>query len=189
MNTLKNSYKGVYDIFRYYWKIYGGWKELLCSPYLHVAIFLLFLTHHQWLSRGWWDNSLSILPTLLGFSVGGFAIFLGLGDEVFRSILAEKDEHESFSTYTLVSSTFVHFIFVQCLAIIFALLAQSFAYQPNWLPDKFMLYFLYITPIFWGLGYLLFLYSIMTMLATVMAIFRCSKWYEEYQSNINNMED
>lgn len=178
---LKASYKDSYEIFQYYWNTYGGWRALLSSPYLHVAFFLLFLSHHQWMSRDWWNQSLSILPNLLGFSLGGFAIFLGLGDEQFRAILAEKDDRERNSAYTLVSATFVHFILIQALGIIFALLAKSLAYQPNWLPDSYMIYFSVITPIFWGLGYLFLLYSITSMMAVVMAIFRCTKWYEKYQ--------
>ena len=67
------------------------------------------------------------------------------------------------------------------MGIIFALLAKSLAYQPNWLPDSYMIYFSVITPIFWGLGYLFLLYSITSMMAVVMAIFRCTKWYEKYQ--------
>ncbi len=188
MNSLKNSYQDVFEIFQYYWKIYGGWKALFASPYLHIAIFLLALTQHQWLSRGWWEQSLSILPNLLGFSLGGFAIFLGLGDEQFRAILAEKDQEEKYSAYTFVSATFVHFLLIQCLGIIFALLANALAYQPMWLNDKYMIYFTYITPIFWGIGYLFLLYAITSMMAVVMAIFRCSRWYEKYQE-INQQDE
>lgn len=185
---LKASYKGSYEIFQYYWNTYGGWRALLSSPYLHVAFFLLFLTHHQWMSRDWWDQSLAILPNLLGFSLGGFAIFLGLGDEQFRAILAEKGEGESNSAYTLVSATFVHFILIQALGIVFALLAKSLAYQPAWLPNDYMIYFSFITPIFWGIGYLFLLYAITSMVAVVMAIFRCTKWYEKHQE-INSKDD
>ncbi|MFQ1048432.1 hypothetical protein [Avibacterium paragallinarum] len=184
MNELKNSYKNVKEIFQYYWSIYGGWKALSVSPYLHLAILLLALTHHYWSERGWWQQSLSILPNLLGFSLGGFAIFLGLGDEQFRAILAQKDKNEKNSPYTLVSSTFVHFILVQCLGIIFALLSKSMAYQPSWLSDEYMAYFRYITPICWGIGYLFLLYAITSMMAVVMAIFRCTKLYEIYQQKL-----
>ncbi|OOF80248.1 hypothetical protein [Rodentibacter caecimuris] len=190
MKELKNSYQGITEIFRYYWNIYGGVRALFTSPYLHIAILLLVLTHHQWLQRGWWEQSLTILPNLLGFSLGGFAIFLGLGDEQFRAILAEKSSGETNSTYTLVSATFVHFIFVQCLAIIWALLAKSLAYQPTWLSDEYMFYFSYITPVFWGVGYLFLLYALTSMMAVVMAIFRCTQWYEKYQEiNQENNED
>ena len=44
--SLKASYKGSYEIFQYYWNTYGSWKALLSSPYLHMAFFLLSLTHH-----------------------------------------------------------------------------------------------------------------------------------------------
>ena len=182
MKILKDSYEDAAEIFRYYWSIYGGWKALLSSPYLHIAILLLILMHHQWTARGWWEQGLSILPNLLGFSLGGFAIFLGLGDEKFRAILAEKDDSEDYSAYSLVSATFVHFILVQCLGIILSLLAKSLAYQPTWLNENSINFLAtYITPIFWGVGYLFLLYALTSMLAVVMAIFRCVKWYEMHQ--------
>lgn len=186
--SLKASYKGSYEIFKYYWNTYGGWKALLSSPYLHMAFFLLSLTHHQWMSRDWWNQSLSILPNLLGFSLGGFAIFLGLGDEQFRAILAERDDGNKNSAYTFVSATFVHFILVQTLGIVSALLAKSLAYKPSWLADSYMSYFSIVTPIFWGIGYLFLLYSITSMIAVVMAIFRCTKWYEKHQE-INSKDN
>ncbi|AMM81513.1 hypothetical protein [Pasteurella multocida] len=190
MKELKSSYQDAYEIFQYYWRIYGGWKALFCSPYLHVAILFLVLTQHQWLTRGWWEQSFAILPNLLGFSLGGFAIFLGFGDEQFRSVLAEKDENEPYSAYTFVSATFVHFILIQCLGIVSALLAESLAYQPIWLDDATMYYFEYITPVFWAIGYLFLLYSLTSILAVVMAIFRCTRWYEIHQKiNSENDED
>ncbi|WP_241971160.1 hypothetical protein [Actinobacillus lignieresii] len=189
MKPLKDSYIGVFKIFRYYWKSYGGVSALVLSPYLHLAILLLPLSYYQWTHRDWWDLSLAILPNLLGFSLGGFAIFLGLGDEVFRSILATKDTNSKSSTYVVVSATFVHFIIVQALAIMFALIAKSLAFYPFWMTQEIFCYFKYITPIFWGVGYLLLLYSITSMIAVVMAIFRCSKWYETFIEKDNNQQN
>lgn len=181
LKELKYSYKGVCEIFERYWKVYGGWKALIVSPYFHISVVLLILTTHQWLYREWWEQSLSVLPNLLGFSLGGFAIFLGLGDEQFRSLLAEEDKDKNFSAYVSVSATFVHFILIQCLGIICALLSKALAFKPEWLADKVMVYFHYITFIFWGVGYFFLLYALTSVIAVVMAIFRVTIWYEKYQ--------
>jgi prepilin signal peptidase PulO-like enzyme (type II secretory pathway) len=181
-------YKGVLNIFSRYWKTYGGTSALLRSAYFHAAIILLLLTAHYWLTEKWWEQSISILPNLLGFSLGGFAMFLGFGDEKFRAILAEKSQAEATSAYLNLSASFVHFIFIQFLALIAAILAKSLDFYIT-LPDCIS------TPIWWlgkffhGIGYLLFLYSITSMLAATMAVFRTCSWYEILQNKRNNNGD
>lgn len=95
MQTSRNTngmYKGVLNIFGTYWRAYGGWIALLKSPYFHAALVLLALTFHTWTAEDWWEDVTSVLPNLLGFTLGGFAIFIGFGDERFRALLAEPEE-------------------------------------------------------------------------------------------------
>ena len=92
-------YSGVIKIFLRYWRTYGEAYAMLSSAYFHAALLLLAITSHYWLTECWWEQSISILPNLLGFSLAGFAMFLGFGDEKFRALLAEKDEEEVVSPY------------------------------------------------------------------------------------------
>lgn len=178
-------YSGVYKIFSRYWTTYGGMSALFQSAYLHAAFVLLIITSHFWLSEKWWEQSISVLPNLLGFSLGGFAMFLGFGDEKFRAILAEKDDDEITSAYLSLCSSFVHFIFIQFLALIFAIIARSLDfYMPP--PTGIGRAVIWSGHVFHGIGYLLFLYSITSMLAATMAVFRTCSWYEKAQKDKGN---
>lgn len=178
-------YSGVKKIFRRYWEAYGGKSALLSSPYLHLAAFLLVLTFHYWSTEKWWEQGLLVLPNLLGFSLGGFAMFLGFGDEKFRILLAESNDDRSPSAYMKLCSSFVHFILIQFLALICAILARAFDFYFPW-PEGLRQVITTGTYLFSGTGYLLFLYSITSMLAATMTVFRTCSWYELHQKNSGN---
>lgn len=175
-------YAGIRSIFSRYWRSYGGLRALVRSPYLHLALVLLVITTHFWSVEKWWEHPLSILPNLLGFSLGGLAMFLSFGDEKFRSILAEETAADQPSPYMELCSTFVHFIVLQLGALIFALVARSLDFQFPW-PAEYRASVSVLTVVFSGTGYLLFLYSVSSMLAATMSVFRICSWYELHQKN------
>lgn len=170
----------IKEIFGRYWKTYGGWIELWRSTYFHLAIVLLILTGNFWLNEKWWDQSISVLPNILGFSLGGFAMFLGFGDKKFKELLAETENEDESSLYLSLCASFVHFILVQFLALAFAILARSFDFYLPW-PNDYRWIVDTGFAIFGALGYLLFLYSLTSMVAATMAVFRTSYWYELHQ--------
>ncbi|MDW5418883.1 hypothetical protein R6242_20130 [Iodobacter sp. CM08] len=178
-------YNGVAKIFKRYWCAYGGFKALRCSPYLHAAIFFTGCTWHFWAEPLWWDQVTSVLPNLLGFTLGGFAMFLGFGDEKFRAMLAEKDEDadpNNPSLYVSLCATFVHFIVVQILALFAALLAKASWFYVAW-PDQLHTLMPWLNLIGGGMGYLLFLYSVTSVLAATMHMFRIATWYETHMES------
>jgi len=173
------QYKGVASIFKTYWAAYGGLGALLCSPYLHAALLLLALTTPTWSTPQWWDQSLTVLPNLLGFTLGGFAIFIGFGDEKFRALLAE-DDGEPVNAYVALCSTFVHFILVQLAALVAAVLAKAWWFYAPWM-GIFEHALPVLTAIGWAVGYGLFLYALTSVLAATMHIFRIASMYAEFQ--------
>lgn len=184
------QYKGVADIFRAYWTAYGGLGKLLGSPYLHVALLLLLPTVQIWSGAwcvnaptcsGWWEQGISVLPNLLGFTLGGFAIFIGFGDEKFRSLLAEPSQDSAVNDYVALCATFVHFILIQALALLAAIVAKGlWFYTPlidpirDWLP--------LLNGVAGALGYGLFLYALTSVLAATMHVFRIARMYADFQS-------
>lgn len=175
------QYKGVAVIFKVYWTAYGGLGALLRSPYLHAAAVLLALTNPFWLVPLWWDQSLAVLPNLLGFTLGGFAIFIGFGDEKFRALLAE-DDGSSVNDYVALCATFVHFIIVQALALFAAVLAKAWWFYAPWMdPVRWLLPLL--NSLGGAVGYGLFLYALCSVLAATMHIFRIAHLYAQFQSN------
>ena len=175
-------YKGVGDIFSRYWQAYGRRKAFLRSPYLHLAALLLAATYATWSQKDWWDQVISVMPNLLGFTLGGFAMFLGFGDEKFRSLLAEPDEDkpEEPSLYVSLCATFVHFILIQLLALLCALLAKSWWFFFPW-PESIRLVLPWLNLLGGALGYGLFLYAVTSVLAATMHVFRIATWYEQHQ--------
>ena len=185
MKEFFSLYSGVFGIFKKYWNIYGGWKDLLRSPYLHFAIVLSVFTYGFWSKPEWWDQVISVTPNLLGFTLGGFAIFLGFGDEDFKAILAdESDSPGEPSLFASLCATFVHFILIQILAITYAFVAKSTWFYYPW-PEPVQEIIPILNIIGGGIGYGMFLYAITSMLAATMHMFRIALWYEKYQQAIS----
>jgi len=181
-----HQYSGVAKIFREYWLAYGGLRALLGSPYLHAAGLLLLLTQSLWLHAPWWRQSFFVLPSLLGFTLGGFAIFLGFGDAKFRAVLAEQEPEEAVNAYVGLCATFVHFILVQAIALIAAILAAA------WWSE------VAVTNggaggvtrgIHGMIGYGLFLYAIILTIAAAMHVFRIARIYATFVNADKNDTD
>lgn len=161
------------------WKIAGGSREFIKSWDFWVSAVLLVICYPTWSNEGWWNQPIGVLPNLLGFTLGGFAIFLGFGNENFKEVIADKDEMKSL--YLSVSAAFLLFVAFQVSALLFAL-AASALWQPT---PKFLsfaaLFFRdYGNPVCWGFGYFLFLYSIVCSLRAALRIFRVSRWYNSF---------
>lgn len=176
---------------RDYWRIYGGLSALFRSVYFLLALPLTLITAHTWTSPGWWGDVISILPSLLGFTIGGFAIFLGVGDERFRALIGGKDpdEGDEHSPFLEVCGSFVHFAVVQFLALLFALICSALYFPaPSWMPD-FISNLSAANTIAWGIGYFLFMYGLLLAIATVLGIFRVATWYDEWRTRQRQEEN
>ncbi|MCB1956341.1 MAG: hypothetical protein KDG55_11740 [Rhodocyclaceae bacterium] len=162
---LRNSYGGVSEIFCRYWTSYGGLGELLASPYVHVAAVLTVVLFPAWLHGKWWELSLQVVPSVLGFTLAGFTIWLGFGDDQFRSLIFKDRPKRKITPYIGVSAAFVHFIVVQFIAIVAALAGSATNFP---LPDAAPLarWMQFIAPVGHGVGFFLFVYSLTSMLST-----------------------
>ena len=176
-------YKGVRKIFGRYWRAYGGWRSLVRSPYLHIAFVLNCICFASWIgNKEWWETVISILPNLLGFTLGGFAIFIGFGDEKFRKLLVEETEKEILEgkppLYESLCATFVHFILIQILGLVFALVRKSLSVvvvdATQW-----QMVLRTLNPVAGFFGHLLFLYAMCSALAACMHVFRIAADYSD----------
>ncbi|CPR67045.1 Uncharacterised protein [Salmonella enterica subsp. enterica serovar Bovismorbificans] len=75
-----------------YWKIYGGAGAVFKSRYFWCAFLMTVILYPSWSHQGWWNDILSLMPNLLGFSLGGFAMWIAIGDEAFKKIKAHSYE-------------------------------------------------------------------------------------------------
>lgn len=183
-------YKGIRKIFARYWVAYGGLRALVRSPYLHMALLFLALTWGTWSEPNWWDQVLSVVPNVLGFTLAGFAMFLGFGDEKFRTLLATPDEEspQSHSIYVSLCASFVHFIVIQMIALLLALLAKAWWFPFPW-PDWIASQIKWLNLVGGAIGYGMFLYAVTSVLAATMSVFRVATWYEMHQRNSTAAND
>jgi hypothetical protein len=118
------QYKAIYSALREVWASYGGWSALFGSPFLHLSILFSLLSFGTWRNGDWWESGLSVVPAILGFAIGTFAIFVALGDEKFREMLAKGGKLRVKSVRDIYVS-FVFLITLQAIAVLFCMLAAS----------------------------------------------------------------
>jgi hypothetical protein len=151
-----------------------------------VAFVVTILCCNFWTNEAWWEQVISVLPNLLGFTLGGFAIFLGFGSETFKTMLSDDDETKS--PYISVSASFLIFVLFQVVALLYAFVSKAMhfdlvvlAHKKEWFFEKQAVpiqeWLLWLDPFTAGFGYLLFVYSMIFTLRASMRIFRLSRWY------------
>jgi len=168
------GWKDFSDFLRRYWTAYGGFKNLRRSPYFHISIVLTGLSYGLWSKPDWWDTFLQINPAILGFTIGGFALLLATGADKFGAILAEArlyEKSELDSPLAKLGAAFVHFIIIQFISIIYAVLAKAAA-KTNALPHLEFLANDYVRLVFWGIGCFVAIYALVCAIATAEWIFR-----------------
>lgn len=170
MPSLKDAYKSFGNIWKHYWTIYGGWKSLIRSPYMHIAVFISTVLcfpvwgkhHDDW---AWYTLSIEILPNMLGFTLGGYAMLLAFGESKFLECIAGKDKNETSSPFMDINAAFLHFILMQIISLAIALTAMGWEVENRLLG--------------W-VGFSLFVYSLSTAAAAAQAIFRLANWYDTF---------
>lgn len=158
------------------WKISGRWRGALKSFDFILAAIVCGLSYHFWLYGKWWEQVISVIPNVLGFTLGGFAIFLGFGSESFKKMLAAGDDIDT-SPYISVSASFLYFTVLQVTALLIAFVANSMHFDTPKCLLRYASYIRWFDIIGSGFGYFVFLYSIVLALRASLRIFRLSRWY------------
>lgn len=174
------------NILKRYWKAYGGFGAIFSSYYFYSAILITGLLYPAWTQSGWWETVLSVMPNLLGFTLGGFAMWVAIGDENFKATISGSKSSDEPSPFMVVNATFAHFIFLQIFSILLALVNKAYNIQlPNghFLIEFWGEHLKLATTAFYGLGYFTFIYALLSSLASVVALFSVSSWYDDYQGD------
>jgi hypothetical protein len=190
MNS-ENSTPGVNVLFREYWSLYGGVREISRSAYFRFAFLIFIATFGLWGKPGWWADVLSILPGLMGISLAAFTLFLSAGSESFRQNIAgdvpnegivdqpageEVPEVEAASPFVRTAVVFLHFLVIQFIALILAICAKSFyaVKAPEW----FVSINYFASLFLWGLSFLVFIYALSVVLAASFAVYEIVRWFD-----------
>jgi hypothetical protein len=160
-----------------YFNAYGGWSAVFGSPLFMLAAIVTGLNYSQWLQENWVDTTIALIPSLLGFSLGTYAILFSLINNRLKGALRAKKNEQGISLLEVVNASFFHFIFVQVLALMWA-----FVYSGSSLYDLTKLLstsYSSAHPIFEGLktagsfvGYLLLIYSFLLIIAASLVVYR-----------------
>lgn len=161
-----------------YWIAYGGCEALLYSRFFIVSCVLTVITFPFWRQASWWDLPLSIMPNLLGFSLGGLAILIGVIQPETMADLAAKDEDTSVTTMSKFTATFTHFVLVQATCLFLAFLCKATYWEssveqasPDWFWNLHL--------VAWGFSWLVFVYALTLTFATSIEVFRFSEILQE----------
>ena len=161
-----------------YWNAYGGFKALLYSRYFIISCVVTLVTFPFWMQSSWWDLPLSIMPNLLGFSLGGLAILIGVIQPETMSVLATKDKATSITTMSKFTATFTHFVLVHAACLFLAILCKATYWEASTEPER-QLWVWSLQLLGWGFSWLVFVYALTLTFATSIEVFRFSEILQE----------
>lgn len=164
---LAYSSKGVREKFSAYITIYGGIYAISSSPYLWLSVIFTIVLFPIWIDleddrRTWVDLPISILPSMLGFTIGAFSIIVGVG--LFKDIGKIFNVDEKKSYFLRLNASFVHFILVQTTSLFVAFLTVAYGSYK---------YLGFILSLF---GFILFIYAISVLVAISFFIFSIGRF-------------
>lgn len=180
------SYWKPLEPLREYWRIYGGVGAVLTSPYFHLSIAITVLTSPIWIATDWWALSISVLPNIVGFTIGGYAILVSFGDEEFKKKIAGKTyDDNGDSPYMHVNATLVHTIVVQAAALLFSIIFKGLSFisyveiskDKGWSVISVVPGVILSAP-----GFLLFIYGLVLLIPLSINIFEVASWYDDDQT-------
>lgn len=119
------EYEASTDELRGYWAAYGGWRSIVRSPVVWLAIIFTMVCAPLWIDGRWADLTISTIPSLLGFSLGAMAIILAFPSSPLFRLFTENGRRDSY--YLDLSSKFAHFIIIQVIAILIAFVGKAYS--------------------------------------------------------------
>lgn len=139
-----------------YWALYGGTETFVKSPYAQIS-FVIGVIISLGPAEGFSPSGLaiSIVPNLLGFTVGALAIILAFSSSEIFTHLTQNGIEKSLFMKTVAN--FIHFILIQVITILISIIYSSHKiYLLEFLSGVFLIY------------------SILTTLSTGILLFQMS---------------
>ena len=162
-----------------YFHAYGGIGAVLFSPFFIIAVIVTAASYNKWRADDWIGTAQSLLPNLLGFSLGTYSILFSLLTNRIRRALKTRKNERGVSRLEEVNATFFHFIFVQVVALTWSFLYSGMAITDlvEWLPsvfpdvdaDRIMAILRFMGS---SIGYTLLVYSFLLILGAALAVYR-----------------
>lgn len=179
-----SQYKGAWRAFRDYWNVYGGLHAIVESPYFAIAGLLMAITVvcSKFSPGPAYEITFSVLPNILGFTLGGYVVMFSFGDSHFLSLLAGIRPKETIKASPLVSyaARYMHFLVVQTVALSVAVVQKAVYENYSMLGmNTLQSVAFYISNL---ILYVLLYYALALILATVVGIFKTAKRFDKFVS-------
>lgn len=167
-------------ICRKYFDDYGGSRAVFASPFFIIAILIALLSYRSWNGSRWTDDVFQVIPNLLGFSLGTYALLFSLMSNPIKNALKKLKNHRGVFYIDELNATFLHFIFMQVASFIWAYLYRQSAITDlhDFLKNQSLcswdfMPFLRLFGSFVGLC--LFIYAFLLTVAASLAVYRIAR--------------
>ncbi len=175
LSCMKEEYLFLGKDLKDYVYYFGPLRDIFKTPYFHFSLLMALITGIFTSEPSIWaEYALSMLPGILGFSIGGYAIIITFGDNEFRKFLVKAKTSEGKSILMVVNGAFIHFIMAQTLSLVLAYIVESIDIKN-----------LFINIILC----LPFFYSLVFCVAIAFEIKTISQWYKKFIDNQPNTKD
>jgi hypothetical protein len=189
MNTPKSrSQFGTFVRFlKKYFHDYGGLPAVIGSPLFITSLAISLVSYQSWIDESWPDLAMSVIPNLLGFSLGTYALLFSLISPRIRLALRTLRNDKGVRYIDEMNATFLHFILVQVICFIWAFLYKQslFLDISLWvartMPSNVNL-FPVLSTMGGIVGVLLILYSILLVIGASLTVYRIAKIVDPDQS-------
>jgi hypothetical protein len=115
--------------YRIYWNLYGGSPAIAKSPYVYASIIITIILLPATIEGDsgfiWSSLAFEIIPSMLGFSMGGMAIVIAFSQS--QSFSAMTQDGRDDSLYMKIIANFFHFIFIQTITILIAFFDTAYS--------------------------------------------------------------
>lgn len=153
-----------------YWSVYGGWRGLLKSPWVWIALVLTAFLHETAIHPDkWMADMYSIIPSILGFSISALAISLAFPSTAVFKYFREGGRKKSL--YMDFTATLTHFSITQVICLLCAFIL------------KYASFTLFKVGIFCYFSFFMFLYSVVSALGVIMYLFLMARLYNTAPSS------
>lgn len=172
LKTFRVEYGSFWRNVSDYRSLFGSFGGIAFSPYFHFAcISAALVVFFSDKPDAWMQATQGMLPELLGFSLGGYAILISFGDEQFRKFLATfYPNGNKHSIFMILNGVFLHFIIAQVLAILISVFISAY--------DIKNIYVNFI-------GCMAFFYAASFCIAVAFEVKSVSSWYQNYVKTMN----
>ncbi len=154
-----------------YWQAYGGISTLLKSKFFYISVILTWVCYPVWSKPEWWGQVVSVLPTILGFTIAAFSIFLSLGNRIYKGAMHKRKASGRVSLYLKICAIFAHQMFVQAGAVLLAIVLPALYQRQIPVSEPWVTLNEWARVGSWAFAYFLFIYGILLVVAGGLNIF------------------